>query len=115
MAVRLQAGKRATAEDALAFALTAAGIPFVRQYPYVPGRRFAADFAFPAARVLAEVQGGVYNGKAHGSITGVLADMERGNLAALHGWRVVRVTPDMVTSGAALATIEEVLNAAKED
>lgn len=107
------------AEDELAYALSIAGEPFTaheRQYRYVPGRKFAADFAFPAHRLLVEVQGGWATGKAHGSVSGIKADVERGNLATLNGWRVLRfLTPwqkDMDEwIGETLATIEEALRA----
>ena len=97
------------AEDTLAFQLRAAGIEFVQQYTYAPPRKFRADFSFPYARLLAEVQGGVYSRKAHGSITGVLADIERLNVATLAGWRLLRFTPQAVKSGEALQLIERAL------
>ena len=97
------------AEDLLAFHLRAAGIEFVQQHAYAPPRKFRADFAFPYARLLVEVQGGVYSRKAHGSITGVLADIERLNTATLAGFRLLRFTPQAVKSGEALQLIERVL------
>lgn len=97
------------AEDLLAFQLSAAGIEFVQQHVYAPPRKFRADIAFPYARLLVEIQGGVYSRKAHGSITGVLADIERLNAATLAGWRLLRFTPQSVKSGEALQLIERAL------
>lgn len=97
-------------EDLLAFQLRAAGIEFAQQYAYAPPRKFRADFAFPYARLLVEVQGGVYSRKAHGSITGVLADIERLNVATLAGWRLLRFTPQAVQLGEALQLIERALS-----
>ena len=98
------------AEDAFAFQLTAVGLcDFMRQYRYAPPRKLRADFAWPASRLLVEVQGGIYTRQAHGSITGVLADIERLNAATLADWRMLRVTPDMVRSGEALGLVERVL------
>lgn len=103
------------AEDSLADALSLAGgqlAAFERQHPYIPGRRFRADFAWPAARLLAEVQGGVFSRQAHGSITGILADIERGNLAAINGWRVLRFATARDTDtwiAECLDTIEQAL------
>lgn len=88
------------AEEQLAAILTMADVPlshFEREYQYVPGRKFRADFAWPHQRVLLEIQGGVFGGRAHGSVQGILMDMERGNLATLHGWRVLRFLPKDVT------------------
>lgn len=69
-------------------------------------RRFRADFAWPDRKLLLECQGGVFNRKAHGSVTGVLKDIERGNEAALRGWRVLRVTGPMIADGTALELLE---------
>ena len=65
-----------------------------RQHKYVPGRKFQADFAFPEQKLIVEVDGGIYNRRAHGSIGGIIADMKRTNLAAISGWRVMRFRPD---------------------
>ena len=97
------------AEDLLAFQLRAAGIEFEREYFYARPRKFRADFSFPEARLLAEIQGGVHSRRAHGSITGVLADIERLNIATLAGWRLLRFTPQAVKSGEALQMIERAL------
>jgi len=94
----------------MAWQLRAAGIEFVREYVYSPPRKFRADFAFPAARLLAEIQGGIFTGQAHGSVKGVLADIERLNAATLAGWRLLRFTPQAVKSGEALQLIERALS-----
>ena len=97
-------------EESLAFQLRAVGIPFVRQHQYAPPRKFRADFAFLRPQgLLVEVVGGIYTGKAHGSITGILKDIERLNHATRAHWLMLRVTPDMVISGEALQWIEEML------
>lgn len=109
------------AEDELAGALSLCGSPlanYERQFRYVPGRKFAADFAWPQDRLLVEVQGGWTNGQAHGSVSGIKADVERGNLATINGYRVLRfLTPgsgkDEMDTWIAetLAVIEEVIDA----
>lgn len=99
------------AEELLAFQLQAAGISFVRQFYYARPRKLRADFAFPDARLLAEVNGGIFTKtkNAHGSITGILADIDRLNMATLAGWRMLRFTPQSVRSGEALQLIEMAL------
>ena len=92
-------------EETLAAQLAQAGIAFERQYAYVPGRKFRADFALPAFRLLVEVNGGIFNRKGHGSVTGVVDDMVRGNEASIAGWFVIRATPKMVEDGDALALV----------
>ena len=101
---------RNEAESLLAFQLRAVGIEFVRQHQYAPPRKFRADFGFLRPRgLLVEIQGGVFNRKAHGSITGILADIDRLNAATMADWRLLRFTPDMVRDGRALAMIERAL------
>ena len=110
---------RLDAEWLLGQHMADAGLAFERQYHYAAGqgRDHRADFAFPDARLLVEVEGGLYGrgapcrlcgrrpGGAHGSVTGVLADLERSKLAAVAGFRVLRVTPAEVNDGTALRWI----------
>jgi len=81
-----------------------------RQFQYAKGRKLRADFAWPDHRLLLEVQGGIYSKQAHGSITGILADIDRSNAAVLNGWRMLRVTPEMVRSGQALELIRAAMD-----
>ena len=100
------------AEDLLAFQIKAAGLPEpVRQYYYARPRKLRADFSFPEHRLLIEIQGGIFmkRGGAHGSITGILADLDRLNAATLAGFYMLRFTPDQVKTGEALAVIEKAL------
>ncbi len=105
------------AERLMALHLDELGIKYKRQYMYVEGRRFRADFALfmsgfrqalPAI-VLVEVVGGVYSRQAHGSISGVLRDIERLNEATRAGHYCLRFTPDQIASGEAKAFIAELL------
>jgi very-short-patch-repair endonuclease len=64
------------------------------EWVFAHPRRFRFDYAWPEQRLALEVEGGIFTRKAHGSITGILRDMEKYNLAAVHGWRVLRVTPN---------------------
>lgn len=77
-----------------------------REYRYVPSRKFRADYAFPAQRVLLEIQGGVFTHQAHGSISGLLRDIERGNFAAAYGWRLIRLTPSQIKEGSLTAWLQ---------
>ena len=103
------------AETLLAVHLRELGIAFCRQHLYAHGRRLRADFAFPKARLLVEVQGGVFTRQAHGSITGVKADNDRLNAATLNRWRVLRFTPDEVKDGRAKDVIQRALAIAALD
>jgi very-short-patch-repair endonuclease len=100
------------AEDLLAWQIKAAKLPEpVRQYHYARPRKLRADFAWPYVRLLFEVQGGLFTRRrgAHGSVTGILADIDRLNEATLAGWRLLRASTLMVKDGRALALIERAL------
>ncbi len=108
-------------EDAFALQLHAVGLPEPeREYQAIPERRYRWDFAFVAARLLVEIDGGVWSAKkaracplcgnrqqgAHGTGQGIERDAEKANLAAAHGWYVMRGTPRMVEDGRLLAMVE---------
>src|SRR5262245_1384575 len=86
-------------EDLFAAQLDAQGIRYVREYRFLPGRRFRFDFALePLYRSIAvEVDGVVHRIKAQ-----FQRDREKHNLALIAGWRVLHVSPDDVRSGKAL-------------
>lgn len=65
----------------------------VQERLVVPDRKYRFDFAWPEANLAVEVEGGVFTRGAHGSISGILRDIEKYNLAAVNGWRVLRVLP----------------------
>ncbi len=66
----------------------------VREFVFAPPRRFRADFAWPAAKLLAEIDGGTYapGGGRHAGE----ADKEKANLAACLGYRVLHFSPQQV-------------------
>jgi very-short-patch-repair endonuclease len=83
--------------------------PFELEYRFSKERRFRLDIAFPPYKVGVEVDGGVFSRQAHGSITGILRDMEKHNLLVLEGWRVLRYTPAAVKSGEAIKGLKRLL------
>jgi very-short-patch-repair endonuclease len=97
-------------EDSLAWALQHLAPDlkgWVRQHRYVPDRKFAADFAFPASWLLIEVQGGIFMARgAHAGPTAAKKDMERLNLATVNGWRVLQVGPHHLTKRALPDTLD---------
>jgi very-short-patch-repair endonuclease len=98
------------AEDSLDFALVLVGLPRPeREYAFAAPRRWRFDFAWPDKRVAVEVEGGRWVGGRHNSPVGFAADCEKYSEAAVLGWCVIRVTPEMVESGAALHYIERAL------
>lgn len=81
--------------DDLAWYIAQAAIPQPdREFRFAPPRRFRFDFAWPEERIALEVDGGRWmpGGGRHAGD----GDYEKLNLAATLGWRVLRVTSDMV-------------------
>lgn len=77
------------------------GPELMREYRFDKSRRWRADFAWLDARVLVEIEGGVWNKGRHVTPRGFLNDAEKYLAATLQGWAVIRLvdcmlTPDMV-------------------
>ena len=102
-------------EDTLAFQLKVYKLNnFVREYKFLPDRRFRFDFADPKLKVAIEVEGGIYHIGGHSSITGLIRDMEKNNLAVLNGWKVLRFNNHMVEDGIAIDFIRRVIEKERE-
>jgi very-short-patch-repair endonuclease len=72
----------------------------VAEQRLIPGRRFSCDLVWPDARLVVEVQGGVWLARGgHTGGKGQIDDMWKMNTLQLLGWRVLQVTPQQVTSG----------------
>lgn len=101
-------------EELLAFQCRAYKLPEPHeQYRFAQsmGRQFSADFAWPAYKLLLEVQGGIWRegGGAHSHPLNLERDIEKQQHAVLLGWFVLPVTTDQVEKGEAIATLQEVL------
>jgi very-short-patch-repair endonuclease len=97
-------------ERLLLLHLRAAGLPEpVREYRFAPPRRWRFDFAWPAAMLAVEVEGGSWIHGRHVRGRGFEADCEKYNAAVLLGWRILRFTPAMVEDGTAIYAIEQAL------
>lgn len=109
-----QIPKLSDPEERLAFHLKAEGLTgFERQYRWCPGRAYRADFAWPAAKLIVEVQGGVHikGARSHTGGTGYQYDRERTNEAVILGWRVLEFTPKLIKSGRAVFAVKRALEA----
>jgi len=70
------------------------GLTLEKEYKFVPNRRFRADFAILEWRLLLEINGGCWNAKSrHFYGAGAIKDMEKYNLAAIHGYQILHFTP----------------------
>jgi very-short-patch-repair endonuclease len=98
-------------EDDLAFQLKVAKVKAPqREYRFHCSRRWKADFAWPAEKLIVEVEGGVYSNGRHVRPLGFTKDCEKYNRATLIGFRVLRVTSEHIKKGIALGWIEEALS-----
>ncbi len=75
-----------------------------------PTRRWRFDFAWIGPKVALEVEGGHWVRGRHVQAQGYEKDCIKYSEAAILGWKVIRVTTDMVKDGRALALIERALN-----
>jgi very-short-patch-repair endonuclease len=102
------------AEEELAMHLRALHLPVPEREHRFCNRRWRFDFAWPAQKVAVEVDGGQWVNGRHNRPKGYQADCEKLAEAACLGWRVIRVTPDMIRSGQAVRYIERVMEVGDE-
>lgn len=94
-------------EETLLFQIRAVKLPEpVREFRFAPPRRWRADLAWPEQRLLLECEGGTFVRGRHSRPIGMRKDAEKYNAAVLLGFRLLRVTADMVRDGSALMTVE---------
>lgn len=85
------------------------GLPLpTPEYRFHPTRRWRMDYAWPEHRVALEVEGGVWTGGHHTRGSGFLGDIEKYNMAATLGWRILRCQPKELLT---MATVELVRSA----
>ena len=68
-----------------------------REVKFDPSRRWRLDFVHVETRIAFEVEGGIWTGGRHSRGGGFCADCEKYNAATMAGWRVMRLTGEMLT------------------
>lgn len=106
--------ERSKLEALLLRRIELAGLPMPEvQYRWArdEGRQYRSDGAYVEARVLLEVQGGIWAADAgrHNRGSGYEEDCRRDNLAALLRWTLLRFTERMIKDGTAAETIRRAL------
>ena len=76
--------------------ITLAGPQLEPEYRFAPTRRWRFDFAHPDTKIAVELDGGTWNGGRHVRGDGYARDCEKLNAASADGWRVFRLTSDML-------------------
>ena len=86
------------------------GLTPEREFMFHPTRKWRFDFAFPKQKIAVEIEGvtGGMGGR-HQRRSGLEGDAYKYNAAVLLGWRVLRYTPAMVTAGAAIDDVLEMM------
>lgn len=74
------------------------GVELQREFVFYPGRKWRADFAHIETRILIEIDGGTWIYGRHNRPAGYAEDCAKLNGAAEYGYRVFRLTPDMITA-----------------
>lgn len=82
-------------------------IEIIKEYRFCPNRRFLADYYIPSLRLLIEQEGGIFTGQAHGSVTGIMRDIEKYNLATTMGYSILRFIPQDLVSMKTIEMIKE--------
>ena len=103
-------------EDDMAWQIKAAGLPVPeREVCVIPGRRYRSDFCFRDARLVVEIEGGIFAQRntggtsGHSSAAGILRDITKSNAYTLHNWRLIRAAAPHVRNGEALGWVAEAL------
>jgi very-short-patch-repair endonuclease len=84
----------------------------VREYQFMPGRKFRFDFAWPELMLAVELDGGTWSGGRHTTGQGFQGDCRKLNLAVSLGWQVYRGDSVMVKSGELVGFIEQIIGRA---
>jgi len=95
-----------------------AGLPEpIREYVFHANRNWRFDFCWREGGLLVacEVEGGIWmqtetgRSKGHAHPERFEQDCEKYNEAALYGWTLIRVTPDMIRDGRAIDWLDRAL------
>lgn len=106
--------------DYVLFWVEDAGFPKpTKEFRFCLPRRWRVDYAFLDEKVAVEIEGGVWLAKFGGKSRhmygkGYLGDMAKYNTLATMGWRLLRFTPQMISSGEFLEMLGKCLKGEKK-
>ena len=92
-------------EEELVRQLSIAGLHagMVREFRFHETRKWRFDIAWPREKVAVEVEGGAWVSGRHNRAAGMIEDCRKYAEAAVDGWAVLRVMPEHIRSGEAIA------------
>lgn len=99
-----------TPENELAALCRDAGLdkPFA-EFRFHPKRLWRFDLAWPAHKLAVEIEGGAFSRGRHVRGAGFVKDLEKYNEATALGWRILRFTPQLAPTQAAVELIKRVM------
>lgn len=84
-------------------------LPFKAELVFSPTRGYRFDFAWPEAGIAVELQGQIWKKGAHSSGVGITRDCQKNLHAAILGWQVLPLTPEMAKDRAMLSSIAKLI------
>ena len=85
----------------------------VPEFRFAPPRKWRFDWCWPEKKVALEIEGGIWTRGRHTRGSGFMKDLEKYSEAAILGWTVIRVTPEMMNNGKALEILRRLFDARK--
>jgi len=79
------------------------------EYKFHPERKWRVDLCWPEQKLALEIEGGTFKEKGghRGSISGYLKDIEKYNTLSIHGFSLLRFTPQQMESCEAYDSLRE--------
>jgi len=85
------------------------GLEYRREYKFHPNRHWRFDYALVDKRIAIEYEGIYGRGQSrHTNVKGYRNDCEKYNEAQILGWKVIRITNDMLKDGTCAKLVEKV-------
>lgn len=114
LALQIRAAKLPDPEPEYRFGAMAAGGPgkgLRQRLADADLKDWRFDFAWPDLMLAVEVEGGAWIGGRHNRGTGFLEDLKKYGAAQRLGWTIYRTAGELIKSGEALRTIEQLIQA----
>lgn len=81
------------------------GLDFIAEYRFHETRKWRIDYVCLKHRIAIEVEGGAWTNGRHTRGKGYIADLEKYNEITIHGFKLLRFTPDQLLTKKTLETI----------
>lgn len=83
------------------------GLEAVSEYKFHPTRKWRFDYCILSEKIAIEVEGGIFTRGRHTRGVGYKNDLLKYNEAARLGYRLIRVTPDLLLTSYTIKLIED--------